>query len=167
MLRVPDNGANADGRRLGTPVASDLSATPSMADLPIDHQNAGFAESLAGFEDPGSDLMSDGAPTDYNITEDFPADRLQQIMRQFANGASSNILTVTVANPETFEEAVDQPEQYDLLRVRTGGWTNFFTSVFPSSQDQYCRRPISVPEDIVKEEAIKAAEAAGCPFHSE
>ncbi|WP_445721622.1 Dyp-type peroxidase [Flavobacterium sp.] len=159
------NGASADGRRLGTTVASDLSAAPSMSDLSVEHQYAGFEEALAGFEGKGTDLMCDGAPTDFNIDEAFPAKRLQQVMRQFANGHSSNILTVTVADPNTFGDAVTQPEQYDLLRVRTGGWTNFFTSVFPIIQDQHRRRPVSTPNNVVKEETAKAAKAAGCPFH--
>ncbi|XZF15231.1 Dyp-type peroxidase [Chitinophagaceae bacterium MMS25-I14] len=155
------NGASADGRRLGTTVASDLSAAPSPADLPIDHQYAGFEESLAGFDGKGAEMMSDGAPTDYNIDETFPADRLVQVMQQFAQGRSSNILTITVANPHTFSKAVDSPEQYNLLRVRTGGWTNFFTSVFPVIQEQHQRRPVSTPVAAKKEEkSVK-----GCPFH--
>jgi pyruvate-formate lyase len=154
------NGASADGRRLGTTVASDLSAAPSPADMPIEHQIAGFEESLAGFDGKGAELMSDGAPTDYNIDENFPVERLVSVMRQFAQGQSSNILTITVANPDTFGVAVGSPEQFDLLRVRTGGWSNFFTSVFPVIQDQHRRRPVSTPEPVVK-----AAAKAGCPFH--
>lgn len=159
------NGASADGRRLGTTVASDLSSAPSMADLDIDHQYAGFEESLAGFEGAGTDLLCDGAPTDYNIAENFPPERLKQIMRQFANGHASNILTVTVANAHTFADAIEQPEQYDLLRVRTGGWTNFFTSVFPVIQQQHERRPVSTPQNVVSDEVAKMAKAAGCPYH--
>ncbi|UUC44956.1 Dyp-type peroxidase [Flavobacterium cerinum] len=155
------NGASADGRRLGTTVASDLSAMPSPADLPIEHQHAGFEESLAGFDGIGAEMMTDGAPTDYNIDENFPVEKLVQVMQQFANGQSSNILTITVANPDTFTDAVDSPEQYDLLRVRTGGWTNFFTSVFPVIQDQHRRRPVSTPEEVQKEKRM----AKGCPFH--
>jgi len=155
------NGASADGRRLGTTVASDLSAAPSPADLAIDHQHAGFEESLAGFDGKGAEMMSDGAPTDYNIDENFPVEKLVQVMQQFAHGKSSNILTITVANPHTFSQAVNSPEQYNLLRVRTGGWSNFFTSVFPVIQDQHRRRPISTPVATKKEEkSVK-----GCPFH--
>ncbi len=154
------NGASADGRRLGTTVAADLSAAPSPADRPIEHQLAGFEESLAGFDGTGADMMSDGAPTDYNIDENFPVERLISVLQQFAQGQSSNILTVTVANPDTFGEAVGSPEQFDLLRVRTGGWSNFFTSVFPLIQDQHRRRPVSTPEPVVKAKAAK-----GCPFH--
>lgn len=153
------NGASADGRRVGTTVASDMSAAPSPADLDIDHQYAGFGEALAGFEGTGSSMMCDGAPSDFNISEEFPAEKLVAVMRQFAQGHASNILTVTVANPATFADAVNSPEKYDLLRVRTGGWTNFFTSVFPSSQDQHRRRPVSLPENV------KTGDVGQCPFH--
>ena len=102
-------------------------------------------------------------------------------MKQFAHGHSSNILTITVANPDTFEKAVDSPEQFDLLRVRTGGWTNFFTSVFPIIQDQHRRRPVSVPDIVESTELASAtqhaakleiqfdpaAASAGCPFHQQ
>jgi pyruvate-formate lyase len=154
------NGASADGRRLGTTVASDLSPSPSPADLAIDHQAVEFGLALQGFEGNGTDLMSDGAPTDFNIREDFDVQSLINVLKQFSRGASSNILTITVANPETFTEAVSSPEQYNLLRVRTGGWTNFFTSVFPVIQDQHRRRPISTP-DVPKDNNVQAK----CPFH--
>ncbi|MEG0404711.1 MAG: Dyp-type peroxidase [Acinetobacter sp.] len=154
------NGASADGRRLGTTVASDLSPSPSPADLAIDHQTTEFSRALKGFEGGGTDLMADGAPTDFNIREDFGAEALIEILKQFSRGSSSNILTITVANPETFTQAVTSPEQYNLLRVRTGGWSNFFTSVFPVIQDQHRRRPMSTP-DLPKERT----EQAKCPFH--
>lgn len=155
------NGASADGRRLGTAVASDLSAAPSPMDLPIDHQYAGFEDALAGFEGKGAEMMTDGAPTDFNIDENFPVEKIVSIMQQFAEGQSSNILTITVASPDTYTHAVNSPEQYNLLRVRTGGWSNFFTSVFPLTQDQHRRRPVSTPVAVQKEgNAVK-----GCPFH--
>jgi Dyp-type peroxidase family len=155
------NGASADGRRTGTAVASDLSAAPSPMDLPVEHQYAGFEASLAGFDGKGAEMMTDGAPTDYNIDEDFPVEKIIRVMQQFAEGRSSNILTITVASPGTYSNAVDSPEQYNLLRVRTGGWSNFFTSVFPLSQDQYRRRPVSTPE-VVRQEANTVQK---CPFH--
>lgn len=157
------NGASADGRRLGTAVASDLSAAPSPMDLPVEHQYAGFEASLAGFAGKGAEMMSDGAPTDYNINENFPAERIIRVMQQFAEGQSSNILTITVASPDTYSSAVNSPEQYNLLRVRTGGWSNFFTSVFPLSQDQHRRRPVSTPEVLEP----KASAAQKCPYHQQ
>ena len=34
------------------------------------------------------------------------------------------------------------PEKYDLLRARMGGWTEFFVTMFPAHQAQHQRRPI-------------------------
>jgi len=162
------NGASADGRRLGTAVASDLSSAPSPMDLPIDHQYAGFETSIAGFEGKGTDMMTDGAPTDYNINENYPADKIVAVMQQFAQGHSSNILTITVASPDTYGQAVGSPEQFDLLRVRTGGWSNFFTSVFPLTQDQHRRRPVSTPAVAAPAIADKSGgDISKCPFHQQ
>ncbi len=141
------SGASADGRRLGTTIASDLSAAPSPADLPVEHQQADFIKAMAGFGGEGSEKLVDGAPTDFNIAEDFPLDSLKQVIHTFAKGACSNTLTVTTASPHSFTEAMSHPEQYDLLRVRTGGWTEYFTSMFPDKQQQHRRRPLSTPSE--------------------
>ncbi|MDH4471687.1 MAG: Dyp-type peroxidase [Fluviicola sp.] len=140
------NGASADGRRKGTTIASDLSSMPSPSDLPVDHQEAKFVDALAGFAGNGTKKLTDGGPTDFNIREDFPQKDLVKVLKQFAEGNSSNILTITVANPETMEDAMSNPETYDLLRVRTGGWTGYFTAMFPVIQEQHKRRPISIPD---------------------
>lgn len=140
------SGASADGRRLAQSVASDASPTPSADDLPIDHQYAQFTRALAGAAGDGMKAFTDGAPTDFNIPEDFPFEELMKVLKQFAAGKSSNILTITTASPGTMQDAVDSPERYDLLRVRTGGWTEFFTAMFPDKQAQQLRRPISTPE---------------------
>ena len=139
-------GASADGRRLGDPIASDLSAAPSFGDLPIDHQEAKFIESLRGFTGPATDRFWDAAPTDFNIREDFPLPKLVEVIKSFAvDKQGSNLLTITVANPETFANAGKDPEKYDLLRVRMGGWTEFFVAMFPAHQSEHQRRPLSTP----------------------
>lgn len=140
------NGASADGRRNGTTVASDMSPAPSPIDLPVDHQEVEFRDALAGFEGNGAEKMTDGGPTDFNIREDFPLSKLVKVLKQFSKGKSSNILTITVADPVSMEEAMTHPEQYDLLRVRTGGWTAFFTAMFPNIQEQHKRRPLSTSD---------------------
>tara|TARA_R110001632_G_scaffold137043_3_gene252690 strand:- start:36 stop:3953 length:3918 start_codon:yes stop_codon:yes gene_type:complete len=141
------NGASADGRRKGTTVASDMSSMPSPADLPIDHQDTSFKQALAGYAiGDGVKKMTDGGPTDFNIREDYSKDDLVKVLEQFALGKSSNILTITVADPNSMEEAMSRPEQYDLLRVRTGGWTAYFTAMFPNIQEQHKRRPLSTAE---------------------
>jgi hypothetical protein len=37
--------------------------------------------------------------------------------------------------------ATRDPEKYDLLRARMGGWSEFFVSMFPAHQAQHQRRP--------------------------
>ncbi|KFA91630.1 Dyp-type peroxidase [Archangium violaceum] len=140
-------GASADGRRLGETLASDLSPSPSFADQPVNHQEAGFLQSLAGFTGKGADAFTSGAPTDFNIREDFSAEALQRVLTAFAEGRGSNILTVTCANPETFAEAARSPEKYDVLRVRMGGWSEFFVAMYPGHQAQHQRRPLSTPDE--------------------
>ncbi len=138
------SGASADGRRLGDPIGSDLSPMPSPADRAPEPQRASFSRALEGYSGATRKIW-DGAPTDFNIEEHFPKDDLVRVLREFASGRGSNILTITCASPETMQDAPDKPERYDLLRVRMGGWSEFFTSMFPASQQQHLRRPISTP----------------------
>ncbi|MBB5803289.1 Dyp-type peroxidase family [Saccharothrix ecbatanensis] len=139
-------GASPDGRRRGETLASDLSPAPSPVDLPVDHQEKGIIASLRGFTGDGADALWDAAPTDFNIREDFPHEALVQVIEEFARGAGSNLLTITCADPETMTEARRDPEQYDLLRVRMGGWSEYFISMFPDHQHQHQRRPISTAD---------------------
>ncbi|MGH3770838.1 MAG: Dyp-type peroxidase [Pseudonocardiaceae bacterium] len=139
-------GASAEGRRSGKPLASNLSPTPSLADRPVDHQETGFLAALNGFTGKGTDALWDIAPTDANIRENFPLEDLVRVITAFANGAGSNLLTVTCADPKTFTAACLDPEKYELVRVRMGGWTEFFITIFPTHQQQHRRRPLSTPD---------------------
>lgn len=139
------SGASADGRLSGDPLASDLSAAPSYGDLPIEPREAPLLAAMAGYAGPGVEALWDGAPTDFNIREDFPIEALQRALRAFAEGKGSSIMTLTCANPETFAQATQDPEKYDLLRVRMGGWSEFFVVMFPAHQAQHQRRPLSTP----------------------
>jgi Dyp-type peroxidase family len=138
-------GASADGRRLGETLASDLSPSPSFADQPVDHQEVVLLQALSGFTGKGAEAYTSGAPTDFNIREDFPVETLERVLAAFAQGQGSNVLTITCANPETFQQAALQPEKYDVLRVRMGGWSEFFVAMFPQHQAQHQRRPLSTP----------------------
>ncbi|MFP2929611.1 Dyp-type peroxidase [Pyxidicoccus sp. 3LG] len=139
-------GASADGRRLGETIASDLSPTPGIEDQPLDPQEAGFIRALSGYTGKGAESLTSGAPTDFNIREDFPVESLERVLAAFARGQGSNVLTVTCANPETFEQAAKDPEKYDVVRVRMGGWSEFFVAMFPGHQAQHQRRPLSTPD---------------------
>ena len=96
---------------------------------------------MKGFAGAGVAAMWDGAPTDFNIREDLPVDALEQALVAFAQGRGSSIMTITCANPDTYEQARRDPEKFDLLRARMGGWTEFFVTMFPAHQAQHQRRP--------------------------
>lgn len=135
-------GASADGRHNGDTIASDLSVSPSFADLPPSQQATNFLTMLNAYTN-NANGYSDGAPTDFTIHEDFPLDELTKCLRAFADGAGSNILTVTCANPDTMSNASVDPEMYDVLRVRMGGWTEIFVAMFPAHQAQHERRAVA------------------------
>ena len=139
------SGASSDGRHSGDAMASDLSPAPSFGDLPINPNEASLLKVMAGYSGPGVEAMWDGAPTDFNIREDFPIKILVEALTAFAQGRGSSIMTITCANADTMEKAVNDPEKYDLLRVRMGGWSEFFIAMFPAHQAQHQRRPIETP----------------------
>jgi pyruvate-formate lyase len=144
------NGASADGRRSSGPIASDLSPAPIPQDQPATVTVDGkerhgrtvpLTSTLASYRDDVMMRFGDGGPADYNIPEDFPPDRLADFIRRFANGEGGSICTFTVADPQTFAAAQQDPDKYNLLRVRMGGWTEFFITLFPDHQEQHKRRP--------------------------
>ena len=86
--------------------------------------------------------ISNAAPVDLNIRENFNESELQKVIKAFADGKiGSNMMTITTADPETYEQAVVYPEKYDLVRVRQGGWSEFYMAMFPEHQSYILRRP--------------------------
>lgn len=86
--------------------------------------------------------LANALPSDINIGQDFPLDKLTELIHDFARGdLGSNMITITCADPATFEEAALVPEQYDLIRVRMGGWSEFFIAMFDFHQEYIRRRP--------------------------
>lgn len=59
----------------------------------------------------------------------------------------SNLITVTCVDKTTQERAQMEPQKFDLVRNRMGGWTNFFVSMFPEHQLQHARRPVFGPHN--------------------
>ncbi|MFI0848900.1 pyruvate formate lyase family protein [Mesorhizobium sp. IMUNJ 23232] len=145
-------GASADGRSAGTTIASDLSPSPvhrHHEPVPSEggarHAREGnLAASFASYADSSMSRLGDGAPADYNLPENYPPERLAAKLRDFANGAGGSIATFTVADPETLAGAVERPDEFNLVRVRMGGWTEFFVALFPDHQEQHRRRPLFV-----------------------
>ncbi|XP_066957442.1 4-hydroxyphenylacetate decarboxylase glycyl radical subunit-like [Macrobrachium rosenbergii] len=138
-------GASADGRREGMPIASDFSPSPSSQDLAPNPPYSDVFKALQNWDHPSiNEGFSCGAEIDLNVTEDFPLDELIRLIYKFSHQEGSiggNLLTVTCADEKTYEQATMFPEKYGLLRVRMGGWTEFFTAMFDAHQEQHRRRP--------------------------
>ncbi|TBA94432.1 pyruvate formate lyase family protein [Rhizobium ruizarguesonis] len=145
------NGASPDGRRASAPIASDLSAAPIPNDLAatcvtgdkLEHaRQFGLADSMRSYRHDVMRNFGDGAPADYVLPENYPPEELAKALVAFARGKGGSVCTFTVADPETFVAAQADPERYNLVRVRMGGWTEFFVALFPDHQEQHKRRPI-------------------------
>ena len=151
-------GASADGRRNGQPVASDFSPSATPLDLPVPQGGRPALDSLRAWAVPsqGEPLsvavdpigvgLSNGAPVDVNLRECFPPEQVVTLIEQFALGKlGSNMMSLTCADPATLAEAQRFPERYDTVRMRMGGWSEFFVAMFPGHQEQHKRRPLFEP----------------------
>jgi pyruvate-formate lyase len=52
------------------------------------------------------------------------------------------MLSISCADGATLADAQRLPERYDLVRLRMGGWSEFFIAMFPHLQEQHRRRPV-------------------------
>lgn len=136
-------GASADGRLSGDPVADDFCAAPSPSDQPPQTEPFDVFTSLKDWNVESINTgLANAAPIDLNIQEDFCLADMEEVIRQFANSdIGSNLITVTTANPETYQQSQTFPEKYDLVRVRQGGWSEFYIAMFPEHQKYIARRP--------------------------
>jgi hypothetical protein len=108
-------------------------------------RTAPLADGLRSYADEVMNLLPDGGPADYNLPEDFPEAELAENLGAFAKGGGGSIATFTVANPASFRDAEANPDDFNLLRVRMGGWTEFFIALFPEHREQHKRRPLYTP----------------------
>lgn len=140
-------GASADGRRNAMPIASDLSPSPAPQDLPAAPAFRNIYQSLQSWQVESIDYgLSNASPVDMNIPEDFSPAALKQFLRAYADGKTgSNLITLTCADLATYQAASADPERYDLIRVRMGGWTEFYAVMFPAHQAQHQRRQYFTP----------------------
>lgn len=140
-------GATADGRRNGMPIASDLSPVPAAQDLPAAPAFRNIYQSLKSWQVESIEYgLSNASPVDMNIAETFSLDDLKRFVAAYAQGETgSNLITLTCADLATYQAACQDPERYNLVRVRMGGWTEFYATMFPVHQDQHQRRQYFTP----------------------
>jgi pyruvate-formate lyase len=153
-------GASADGRRSRHTVASDFSPMPSPSDLPVIETSRPALASLRAWTAPSIGIgLSNGAPVDVNILEDYPLDDLKALIGAFARGAiGSNMMSISCADRETLRKAGRTPERFDLVRMRMGGWSEFSVAMFPHHQEQHRRRPVFAPDPAAGAGSMRAAE---------
>jgi pyruvate-formate lyase len=140
-------GASADGRRSGMPIASDLSPVPAAQDLPPSPAFRNIYQAMKSVNYDSIEYgLSNASPVDMNIPESFPLPELQRFVKKYAAGeVGGNLITLTCADPETYDKSSKDPEKYNLVRVRMGGWTEFYATMFPAHQDQQKRRQYFTP----------------------
>lgn len=153
------SGASADGRRNGQPYPSDFSPAPVPQDLEAIPQHEDSKQPVPGtyreiYKAMNSwnseeiyHKISNASPVDLNVKEDFPLEDMVKFITDYSKGkVGSNLITVTVADPDTYQMAAKEPERFELVRVRMGGWTEYFAAMFPEHQKQHERRPFFTPE---------------------
>lgn len=138
------NGATADGRRKGSSLCSNMSPMSSPLDLPPQTEMRDLTECLKGWNnDAFQNVLKVITPVDINIPESTPEEKLTEVLRLFSQGKlGSNMMSVTCADLQTMYNAQEFPERYDLLRMRMGGWSEFFIAMYDAHQEQHVRRPI-------------------------
>ncbi len=140
-------GASANGRRNAQPLAADGTAMPLPPDRPLPARTASIARTMGDWNMAAiGHGIANAAPPDLNIAEDFPHDQLVAFLRDFAQGRTgSNMMTISCASPSTLAAAMQEPERYDLVRMRTGGWSEFYVAMFDFHQEYLRRRTFYVP----------------------
>ncbi|XP_047137259.1 uncharacterized protein LOC100198634 isoform X1 [Hydra vulgaris] len=142
-------GASADGRRKGQPLASDMSPAPLPQDISDSPRKVEDIYKILEYYDI-EELktgFSNGTEIDLTIDEDTNEEDLFQFLRNYADRKKSmggNVLTLTCASQDTYRAAMKNPEKYDLVRVRTGGWGEFFISFYSAHQKQHLRRTFAI-----------------------
>ena len=148
-------GATPDGRKSRQPIESDISPAPYYQDLSMEAtgrkrhpREIPIRAGLSSYLHPSLDRLSDGAPVDVNLSEDFTENSLIEILSSIAKGKlGSNIVTFTVADPATFQIAQTAiGHDFDLVRVRMGGWTEYYRVLSAEHQKQHARRPLFVED---------------------
>jgi len=139
-------GASADGRRKGATLSSNFSPMPSPSDLPPDPKPRNLMKALRAWNgDASGYALNIPGPVDIDIPENTDKEILKQVIREFGEGKlGSNILTITCTDRAAMEKALEYPERYDLIRLRMGGWAEFFITMYPAHQQQHLRRPMFI-----------------------
>jgi formate C-acetyltransferase len=130
-------GASPDGRLSGEPVSSNFS--PALGrDL------EGIPGAVLSYARMHHSNLPAGGPLDLRLArrliegEEGTA-RMAALLRSFVDTGGA-MMTLTVADTEELRAAQRDPERYQSLRVRMGGWCAYFTMLSREQQEHHIRR---------------------------
>lgn len=130
-------GASPDGRLAGEPVSSNFS--PALGrDL------QGIPGAILSYSKMHHERLPAGGPLDLRVSRrlvegDEGTKRMVALIRSLVDLGGS-MMTLTVADTEELRAAQREPEKYESLRVRMGGWCAYFTMLSREQQDHHIRR---------------------------
>ncbi|UCC64587.1 MAG: hypothetical protein JSV36_05920, partial [Anaerolineae bacterium] len=130
-------GASPDGRLAGQPVSSNFS--PALGrDL------AGLPSAILSYGKMQNYSLPAGGPLDLRLAKRLVrgpegTQRMAALVRGFVETLGA-MLTLTVADTEELRAAQREPEKYESLRVRMGGWCAYFTMLSHAQQDHHIQR---------------------------
>ena len=130
-------GASPDGRRAGAPVSSNFS--PALGrDL------TGVPGAILSYAKMHRCNLPAGGPLDLRLARrlirgEEGTDRMAGLVRGFVDTGGS-MMTLTVVDTEELRSAQREPDKYESLRVRMGGWCAYFTMLSHEQQEHHIRR---------------------------
>ncbi len=130
-------GASPDGRGCGEPVSSNFS--PALG-----RDVAGLPGAILSYSKMHHSHLPAGGPLDLRlplclVQGEAGTDRMLGLIRSFADSAGA-MMTLTVADTAELRAAQREPENYESLRVRMGGWSAYFTMLSREQQDHHISR---------------------------
>ncbi len=135
-------GASPDGRREGEPVSSNFS--PALG-----RDVEGIPAAILSYGAMPHRELPAGGPLDMRIQKrlverEDGTDRMAALIRAFVDSGGS-MMTLTVTDTEELRAAQREPENYESLRVRMGGWCAYFTMLSREQQEHHIRRQEASP----------------------
>jgi formate C-acetyltransferase len=130
-------GASPDGRRAWQPVSSNFS--PALG-----RDKAGLPGAILSYSKMQRCNLPAGGPLDLRLARRLVrgkegTERMAGLVRGFVE-AGGAMMTLTVADTEELRAAQREPERYESLRVRMGGWCAYFTMLSHEQQEHHIRR---------------------------
>jgi pyruvate-formate lyase len=130
-------GASPDGRHAWEPVSSNFS--PALGrDL------AGLPAAILSYSKMHHCNLPAGGPLDLRLAKRLVegqagTGRMVGLIRGFVDTGGA-MMTLTVADTEELRAAQRDPEKFESLRVRMGGWCAYFTMLSHEQQEHHIRR---------------------------